>query len=138
PLQLKVLTTRVQGVLGDDAVEPERATLLGLVKVVPQEQHNVTCSTIDADESTLGAEDLASLIAELRSDVPGEVVALRRGQRFVQGFDAVSLPLPEGRPPRLRDRGVYLITAGLGGVGFVLAATLAHAARAPPAPAPRP
>ena len=57
-------------------------------------------------------------------------MALRRGQRFVQAFEPVSLPLAEGRPARLRERGAYLITGGLGGVAFVLAATLAHACRA--------
>jgi hypothetical protein len=35
PLQLKVLGTRAQAVLGDDEIEPEKATLLGLLKVVP-------------------------------------------------------------------------------------------------------
>ena len=130
PLQLKVLTTRAQLVLGDDEIEPEKATLLGLLKVVPQEQHHLTCGAIDADEASIESPDLSALLADLRSDVSGAVVALRRGQRFVQGFEPVNLPLPEGRPARLRERGVYLITGGLGGVAFVIAATLAHACRA--------
>jgi acyl transferase domain-containing protein/acyl carrier protein len=130
PLQLKVLTTRAQPVLADDEIEPEKATLLGLLKVVPQEAHNLTCGAIDVDELSLGSPDPTALLAELRADAPGAVVALRRGQRFVQGFEPVSLALPEGRPARLRERGVYLITGGLGGVAFVIAATLAHACRA--------
>jgi acyl transferase domain-containing protein len=130
PLQLKLLTTRAQIVLDDDETQPGRATLLGLARVVPQERHNLTCAAIDADEASLEGRDLSALLRELRSDTPGTVVALRRGQRFVQGFEPVSLPLPEGRPPRLRERGTYLITGGLGGVAFVIAATLAHACRA--------
>ncbi|HEX9187312.1 MAG TPA: SDR family NAD(P)-dependent oxidoreductase, partial [Vicinamibacteria bacterium] len=130
PLQLKVLTTRAQSVLGDDEIEPEKATLLGLLKVVPQEQHNVGAVAIDVDEASLLGPDIDRLVAELRCDEPGAAVALRRGQRFVQGFEPVRLPLPQGRPPRLRERGVYVITGGLGGVAFVLAATLAHACQA--------
>jgi acyl transferase domain-containing protein len=130
PLHLVALTTRAQAVLGDDLLEPEKATLLGLLKVVPQEQHNLNVSAIDVDEWSLEAPDSSSLLAELHSGVPGAVVALRRGQRFVQGFEPVSLPLGEGRPKHLRERGTYLITGGTGGVAFVLAATLAHACRA--------
>jgi acyl transferase domain-containing protein len=130
PLQLKVLTTRAQRVLADDELEPEKAALFGLLKVIPQEQVSVGCGAIDIDPASLQDPDLASLLAELRCDEPGAVVALRRGQRFVQGFEPVALPLPEGRPARLRERGVYVITGGLGGVAFALAATLAHACRA--------
>ena len=129
PLQLKVLTTRGQRVLDEDTIEPEKSTLLGLLKVVPQERHNLTALALDVDEASLEGPE-SPLLAELRSDASGVVAALRRGQRFVQGFEPVSLALPEGRPERLRERGVYLITGGLGGVAFALAATLAHHCRA--------
>jgi phthiocerol/phenolphthiocerol synthesis type-I polyketide synthase E len=129
-LQLKVVTTRAQAVLADDHLEPEKATVFGLLKVAPQEHHNVTASALDVDEVSLEPERARALLAELRSDAAGTTVALRRGQRFVQGFEGLTLPLADGRPPRLRERGVYLITGGLGGVGFVLAATLAHACKA--------
>jgi acyl transferase domain-containing protein/acyl carrier protein len=134
PLQLKVLTTGVQEVLDGDAVDPGTAMLLGLLKVVPQELHNVTCSSIDVDgpgapgwEPSVAAD---RLVEELRASAPGAIVAYRRQQRFVQGFDPVRLPAVEGRPARLRDQGVYLITGGLGGVTFVLAAALAHLVKA--------
>jgi acyl transferase domain-containing protein/acyl carrier protein len=134
PVQLKVLTSHAQAVLRGDRVHPERATLLGLAKVLPQEQHSVTVSCVDVDspDGSLWQRPAAldALVEELRSDVPGAVVAHRNGQRFVQGFEPLTLPLPEPRPARLRDRGVYLITGGLGGVSCMLAAYLAHACKA--------
>jgi acyl transferase domain-containing protein/acyl carrier protein len=134
PLQLKVLTSQMHDVLRGDVPHPEKSTVLGLVKVIPQEHHNVTASAVDV-EAPDGAtwEDAAALdglLRELRSTLPGSVVALRRQQRFVQGYEAVSLSLPEPRPRILRDGGVYLITGGLGGVAFVIAAYLAHVAKA--------
>src|SRR5262249_60023873 len=111
-------------------LEPEKATLFGLLRVVPQEHHNVAAAAVDVDDASLERGGALALLAELRSDAPGTTVALRHGQRFVQGFEPLTLPLAEGRPSRLRERGVYLITGGLGGVGFVLAATLAHASKA--------
>ena len=134
PLQLKVLTSQMHDVLRGDMPHPEKATLLGLVKVIPQEMQTVTCSAVDveAPEAPTWAEPEAidALLTELRATQPGAVVAQRRQQRFVLGYEPVRLSLPEGRPSRLREGGVYLITGGLGGVTFILAATLAHTAKA--------
>ena len=134
PLQLKVLTSQMHDVLRGDVPHPEKSTLLGLVKVIPQEQHNVTCSAIDVEApdaptwSEPGALD--ALLLELRATAPGRVVAHRRQQRFVQDFEPLRLAVPAARPARVREGGVYLITGGLGGVTSVLAAYLAHVARA--------
>jgi len=134
PLQLKVLTSQMHDVLRGDVPHPEKATLLGLVKVIPQEMHTVTCSAVDveAPEAPTWAEPEAidALVVELRATSPGAVVAQRRQQRFVLGYEPVRLPLPEGRPSLLREAGVYLITGGLGGVTFILAAALAQVAKA--------
>ena len=59
-----------------------------------------------------------------------DCVAYRGGQRWVQAFDPVRLPEPSLETWRLRERGVYLIVGGLGGVGFALASYLAKAVRA--------
>jgi acyl transferase domain-containing protein/acyl carrier protein len=134
PLQLKVLTSQVHDVLRGDVPHPEKATVLGLVKVLPQEQHNITCSALDLEApEALEWNDgsaLDAILRELRSRTPGTVVAVRRGQRFVEGYEPVRLSAPTGRPRRIREGGVYLITGGLGGVTFVLAACLAHAGKA--------
>ncbi len=134
PLQLKVLTSQMHDVLRGDVPHPEKSTLLSLVKVIPQELQSISCSAVDveAPDSAAWSEPAAvdALLAELRCAEPGIVVAQRRQQRFVQGYEAVRLPAPEGRPRLVREGGVYLITGGLGGVTFVLGAALAHAAKA--------
>ncbi|HEY6548043.1 MAG TPA: type I polyketide synthase [Vicinamibacteria bacterium] len=87
PLQLKVLTSQMHEVLRGDVPHPEKATLLGLAKVIPQELHQVTCSSIDLDSPEdpgwKAASALDALVQELRCTTPGTVVALRRQQRFV-------------------------------------------------------
>jgi NAD(P)-dependent dehydrogenase (short-subunit alcohol dehydrogenase family) len=124
----------MHGVLPDDVPHPEKATVLGLMKVLPQELPFATCSALDVEAPDAAAWNdpavLDGLLLELRSNEPGAVVALRRRQRFVLGFEPLRLRLHEGRPPRVRENGVYLITGGLGGVPFVLAACLAHLAKA--------
>jgi phthiocerol/phenolphthiocerol synthesis type-I polyketide synthase E len=131
---LSVLASHQHEVLKGDVVRPEKATLLGLVKVIPQEQHNVRCISVDVEPAGSptwrDAAAVDALVEELRADVPGVVAAYRGGQRFVQGFDRLRLPAPAERPARLREQGAYLVTGGLGGVTFVLAAYLARTVKA--------
>ena len=48
----------------------------------------------------------------------------------MQRYEPLPLRGRTGLPRRLRERGVYLITGGLGGVALELAESLAHSARA--------
>jgi NAD(P)-dependent dehydrogenase (short-subunit alcohol dehydrogenase family)/acyl carrier protein len=59
--------------------------------------------------------------------VPGLPLAWRGGQRWQRGFEPARLPPASGRPARLRDGAVVLVTGGLGGIGQVLALDLAAA-----------
>ena len=116
---------------------PRCKTLLGLARVIPQEQHTVRCACVDVDARDAAAwvgggrpAGWSSLIEELRADDPGVVAAHRGGQRFVLGFEPLRLETRRRRPARLREGGVYLVTGGLGGVTFVLCAYLAHSVKA--------
>ena len=131
---IALLASQQALVLKGDRVHPEKAALLGLAKVLPQEQPNLRCISVDVEPvgspSWQDEGALDTLLEELRAEVPGVVAAYRGGQRFVQAFDRVRLPAPPERPPRLRENGTYFITGGLGGVTFVLAASLARTVKA--------
>src|SRR6185312_3601281 len=60
------------------------------------------------------------------------VVALRGSYRWVQTFERVKLSAVAGHivQTRLREKGVYLITGGMGGVGLALAEYLARTLQA--------
>src|SRR5262249_19278641 len=71
---------------------------------------------------------IEQIARELQSDASETVVALRGERRWIQDFDPLRL---EGKgASRLRERGIYLITGGLGGLGRGLAPALAGACRA--------
>lgn len=133
-VQLKIVCSAASEVLEGEPLCPENAPLVALGKVIPQEEEGIVCSTIDIDAPDSGSwNDPArfdQLATELATDGPGSIVAYRRGQRWIQTFAAVRLPAPTGATARLRERGVYLIVGGLGGVGFALASYLAKAVRA--------
>ncbi|MCP4660903.1 MAG: SDR family NAD(P)-dependent oxidoreductase, partial [bacterium] len=136
PLRLDVVSTGVHEISGEETSNPMKATLLGPVRVLPQEAPHLTCRAIDvvlAGSHRHRLERLADLIlAELAAGSPDPVVALRGQHRWVPSFDKARLPAA-GRlreAARLREAGVYLITGGLGGIGLALAEYLGRTLRA--------
>jgi acyl transferase domain-containing protein/acyl carrier protein len=124
-----------------DRVRPEKATLLGPLRVIPQEYPHVTCRALDVDPGDLDDGLIDRLLAELRSPVEEPLVAWRGEQRWVPAFVAARcepavafLPSPgdraggagRGAGGEGASRGVYLITGGFGGIGLALAGHLAR------------
>lgn len=130
-LQLIVVSNNIYAVTGVEDLCPEKATLLGSIKVIPQEYPNLSCRSIDVvvPIGTKYKQQLVDqLLFELQAKSSDVVVAYRGLHRWVQIFEPVRLD--KSGAARLREGGVYLITGGLGGIGFVLAEHLAKTVRA--------
>jgi len=131
--QLMVVSNQTQPVTGGEVLQPEKATLLGPVKVIEQEYSHIHCRGIDivlpSLETNRGQELLDQLIAEFATRSSDRVVAYREQQRWVQTFEPIQIDQVE-KVSHLRENGVYLITGGLGQIGLTLAeflATTVHA-----------
>jgi acyl transferase domain-containing protein/thioesterase domain-containing protein len=150
PLHIQVVANGMQRV-GDEAVPyPEKATVLGPCQVMPRELAGVQCTSIDVDlpvDAPSGGparwprwrrgsptDDWTSLVDRLEEELvsePGDgVVAWRGLKRWVRAYEPSSLPVASPDEPVLRERGVYLVTGGLGGIGGVVAEALARRYRA--------
>ncbi|MFP2932644.1 type I polyketide synthase, partial [Pyxidicoccus sp. 3LG] len=131
PVGLWVVTNHLHDVTGDEVLAPEKATLLGPCRVVPQEHPHLTFRNVDvmlpAGSAQLSEPTVKALRAELRSASPDVVVALRGQHRWAQSVEPVRLP--PATHPILRDGGVYLVTHGLGGMGAMQAQGLAKGAK---------
>ncbi|HLP48534.1 MAG TPA: condensation domain-containing protein [Candidatus Kapabacteria bacterium] len=129
-LQLIVLTNRVQSVLGNEELNPEKAVTLGPVNVIPQEFPGIACRCIDIilpkPDSAEERKVIQSLIREMEFGSEDKIIAYRHDFRLVQAYEPVILPEPGQIVPFLKEGGVYLITGGLGGIGLVLAGFLAE------------
>ncbi len=136
-IQLAVISNHMQAVAGETVLFPEKATVLGPVKVIGQEYPNIHCRSIDINPLSLQEFSPSSdsaviepLLAELTINVSEPVIAYRDNQRWVPTFEPLLLEKPGETIPHLRNQGVYLITGGLGGIGLVLAAHLAKTVQA--------
>jgi acyl transferase domain-containing protein/SAM-dependent methyltransferase len=132
-VRLTVVASNLFEVMEEDAVDPEKATILGPCRVIPQEFENIACRCIDIGGFRAGdAGD--GLFRQLLEEVTGSpeepVVALRHGHRWIQSLEPLRLGAGQQGLRRLRKKGVYLITGGLGGVGLLLAEYLAKKVQA--------
>jgi NAD(P)-dependent dehydrogenase (short-subunit alcohol dehydrogenase family)/acyl carrier protein len=129
-VDLWVVTNQLQQVESGDLTHPEKATLVALGKVVPQEYERVTCRIIDVTLPPADSrrEELltSQILAEVNSDSPDPIIAYRGRRRWIQAFEPSRLESDKAPISRLRQNGVYLITGGLGGIGLLLAEYLAQ------------
>lgn len=133
-LEITVVSNNLQEVTGVEVLCPEKATLIGPVKVISQEYPNISCHSIDIVLPEPGTCQEAFLIDQLLNELQAKtsdrVIAYRGSHRWVQIFEPVRLDGSVEGTSRLRKHGVYLITGGLGDIGFVLAEYLAKTVQA--------
>ena len=153
PIHMTVVSNEMQKVADEPLRYPEKSTVMGPVKVMPRELEGVTCAAVDVElpsgrgflemlplpklprapnGRTNGATErrggLEAVVEQVEREVlqppNNEVIAYRHGQRYVQKY-VRRKPRSGAAPTRLKHRGVYLITGGLGGIGLTFAEHLA-------------
>ncbi len=136
-VRITVVSSNMQGISGEDLLYPEKATLLGPVNIIPKEYHHLKCRSIDIDLPEPGSWNESRVIGRLveeinagAADTADAAVVYRGAGRMVRFYEPLKLEKVAGRHLRLRDRGVYLVTGGLGAIGLLLAEHLARLVRA--------
>jgi len=119
--RIAVLTNTLHKVTGAEQMFHEQSLLLGLMNVIMQE-YPLSCCNIDLDIAN-HSKDMVARVAEEIFNIGRDrerIVALRGGHRWVQDYQKNTSQIQKGTGS-LRHGGVYLITGGLGNLGFVLA-----------------
>ena len=125
PRHFVVFGRQIHDVTTGDVVLPLAAVITGPCRAMPLEYANHGCTLIDCGEESDRAETIAAFAAEVEFPTRDVIVAYRRGRRWVQRFEAAPIEAAEGPSIGVRERGVYLITGGMGGIGLALARDLA-------------
>jgi NAD(P)-dependent dehydrogenase (short-subunit alcohol dehydrogenase family)/acyl carrier protein len=129
PLRLFVMCDQLHSITGDEVVDPFKSTVLGVCRVAPLEIHSLACRCIDlvVPEGSSGLQAQAELlIDEMWHESSLPVIAYRGSNRWELFFDSAGLRLDTLSAPVMRERGVYIITGGFGGIGIELALLLAR------------
>lgn len=111
---------------GGAARAPMQAAVIGPVRALSAESPGVSAHVLDLDDASGAA---ARVLAELDAWDDHAIVAWRGEARLVETLKSTkaAADAPRFTP---RDKGVYLITGGMGGIGLQLARYLAEAAHA--------
>jgi len=128
PVDWVVVTSGLHAVTGREILDPLLSLVLGPIKVIPQEYPNITCRAVDLFPFPESGPDEHELIENILLEPgmprPWRHVAYRNGIRWEQTFEPARLPARS--KPTIREKGVYVITGGTGGIGLTLAAYLAE------------
>jgi phthiocerol/phenolphthiocerol synthesis type-I polyketide synthase E len=125
-----VVGSRMRAVSGAEPVEPARTAVSGLCDVMAKELPGVAVRCVDLAEERFTAGLMDELGRADGPDGPDRFVAMRGRRRWTLAYRNVPPPRSPGAVGPLRERGTYLITGGLGGIGLTVAEGLARAVRA--------
>ena len=130
--QLRVITDSVYQVSPQDRIRPFSGSLSGLTRAFAREYPDLKISYTDISLSELPEhptqEHIRAFLAPVVAE-PGEQnlvreVAIRNGHRYVRMVEPVRLPRAEQIP--FRQKGVYMILGGAGGIGLEFGKYLAR------------
>ncbi len=131
-LRIFAVTSGIEQVTGSEQINPAKATIYGFTKICALEYPNVTCRTIDIElpdkeEQERLEETVEDLLREFEDPNAGAITAYRAGYRWTKTVKPVQLTKSSLTKKRLRQKGTYLITGGLGGIGLAISQCLAEA-----------
>lgn len=114
----------------DTPADPAFAYLDAVSAVIPHEYGAIAPRVLRIDPAASDA--VVARAVRTASTLTGNdrVLAFSGAALWRQTFVRLTADQPDNGAARLRDRGVYLITGGLGGVGLTLASHLARACKA--------
>jgi acyl-CoA synthetase (AMP-forming)/AMP-acid ligase II/NAD(P)-dependent dehydrogenase (short-subunit alcohol dehydrogenase family)/acyl carrier protein len=128
-VRLAFVSSYTHAITPDDCIAYEKAAVLGILRTIPQELPWLDCRHIDLNWGSPD-QDGDHLLQELQNDSKEPEVAYREGQRFVLHLEQADLLHQPAQPIPFQVGGTYLISGGLGGVGFIIARYLLKTYRA--------
>ena len=118
-VKLLWIANNSQSVNPTDKIEPQKATVFGLLKTVAQEKSWLTTRHLDLP---LAAELNSSYIWQELDSADNELeVAIRDDERLVSRLETVDMTDENKQEIPIKMRGTYLLTGGLGGISTIIA-----------------
>ncbi|WP_338270100.1 SDR family NAD(P)-dependent oxidoreductase [Corallococcus caeni] len=124
PLELRVVTVGAHRVVEGESPRPWGASVQGFAKAVANEYPALRVSYVDVGVEDIARSQWVEGVVGEEGDGKGADVALRQARRYVRRLLPVKR-LHQGRVP-LRQRGVYLLVGGGGGIGLAVGEWLAR------------
>ncbi|NJM14109.1 MAG: SDR family NAD(P)-dependent oxidoreductase [Bacteroidales bacterium] len=115
----------------EDELQPHHDAMNGFIKTLHIEHAKLACKTLEIQEEKPVLDNILDIVlTELSEDDPKEMTVRYKGQdRYVRKLKELDFgqntPSILNQGVRLKEKGVYLITGGAGGLGLIFAEYLA-------------
>ncbi|MBF8116593.1 SDR family NAD(P)-dependent oxidoreductase [Bacillus cereus] len=114
-IQLTIITNHAYSITGDEtSIHPHYASIHGLCKAVRYEYPHICIKGVDIDRQ-VSVEQIAQ---ELTGNQQEFLVAYRDGVRYIEEISTHQLENYSNQEVIIKERGVYIITGGTGGIGL--------------------
>lgn len=117
-------------VLPHDEIDADRATILGISKILTQEYSYISCQYIDFGTPSENEEWVQSVIQNLHIEMQmkskDQTIAYRTDNRWIPCYNAVNYRLIPSGESHIHPNGVYLFVGGFGRIGKVLSSEVAR------------
>jgi phthiocerol/phenolphthiocerol synthesis type-I polyketide synthase E len=123
-IRVGLLTDGIHNLDGTAIGNEVQSMILSFVNTIPQE-FTFLCSNIDLPSDKTDPRLLTQVYQELKALGKEKTVALRYGKRWVPEFELNETEFNVASS-LLKKEGIYMVTGGLGDLGFVLAKYLAR------------
>lgn len=113
-LNIILLSNNAYEVTGDEnIIIPSSAAMIGLGKVVMQENSRINIRCIDTDENT----EYINILNECKYETYNYITSYRNNKRYIEVIDKIDIKNVSDSGIKIRENGVYIITGGMGGIG---------------------
>lgn len=125
-IKIYFISNEIYEVFGHENISPAQSLLSAATKVITKEYSNIKCcnldlTSIDAIESSYKLID--QLCNEIYHPITEFQVAFRQNNRWILNYEEIDLDNNFGKS-RLKEKGVYIILGGLGGIGLTFGKSL--------------
>ncbi|MGL4106801.1 SDR family NAD(P)-dependent oxidoreductase [Clostridium sp. LP20] len=125
-IDISIIGRNISEVTGKETyVNSENSTMLGLGKVINEENTNLKCRVIDIDELI----DVKKILNSIYSENEPYYVAYRGEKRYVEEYSSVVIREDNYEKIKIQENSTYIITGGLGSLGLVFARYLSSKAK---------
>ncbi|WPV66533.1 non-ribosomal peptide synthetase/type I polyketide synthase [Chitinophaga sp. LS1] len=126
PLEIIVISSEIFNISNESNIIPEKAMLMGPARIIGKEYANINVRLIDIDHSYSGTtaalnKTISLLVNEISDSNAKQIIAHRGNGRWEQDYGEVELM---DQSTGLATGKTYLITGGLGSIGFNIASYL--------------
>ncbi|MBQ4803339.1 acyltransferase domain-containing protein [Aquimarina sp. MMG015] len=117
-INLYILTNNVNNVIGNEEINLNNSINSGIPVIISQENNNINCCCIDLALDDNKNDVISNVFKEINSNISDNYIAYRNKYRWVKSFNPVKIEKTK-ESTRIREKGTYLITGGLGNLGYL-------------------